>query len=41
MRVCVCVCVSTLQGMRLLDSISDSTDMNLGKLWETVRDREN
>ena len=26
--------------MRLLDGITDATDMNLGKLWEMVRDRE-
>ena len=26
--------------MRLLDSITDSTDMNLSKLWEIVKDRE-
>ena len=26
--------------MRLLNSISDSMDMNLSKLWETVKDRE-
>ena len=26
--------------MRLLDSITDSMDMNLGKLQESVRDRE-
>ena len=28
------------QRMRWLDSISDSMDMNLGKLWEMVRDRK-
>ena len=28
------------QRIRWLDGISDSTDMNLGKLWETVKDRE-
>ena len=26
--------------MRLLDSITDSVNMNLSKLWETVKDRE-
>ena len=25
--------------MRWLDSIADSMDMNLGKLWETVENR--
>ena len=28
------------QGMKWLDSISDSMDMNLSKLQETVKDRE-
>ena len=28
------------QRMRWLDSITDSVDMNLNKLWDAVRDRE-
>ena len=28
------------QGMKWLDSITDSMEVNLSKLWETVKDRE-
>ena len=28
------------QRMRELDGITDASDMNLGKLWEMLRDRE-
>ena len=28
------------QRMRLLESITDSRDMNLSKLWGTVKDRQ-
>ena len=52
MCVCVCVCVCVCmcskkhirrigqQRMRWLDSITDSMNMNLNKLLETVKDRE-
>ena len=29
-----------LQRMKWLDDLTDSMDMNLSKLWETVKDRE-
>ena len=29
-----------VQRMKWLDSITDSVEMNLSKLWETVKDRE-
>ena len=31
---------SRQQRIRWLDNITDSTNMSLSKLWETVRDRE-
>ena len=31
---------SILTIVKHLDSITDAMDMNLGKLWEMVRDRE-
>ena len=33
-------CLKRVQRMRWLDSIIDARNMNLGKLWEIVRDRE-
>ena len=35
-----CQRVRRLQRMRWLDSITNPLDMNLGRLWEIVRDRE-
>ena len=32
--------LSNYHEMRWLDSITYSVDMNLGKFWETVRDRK-
>ena len=29
-----------LQRMKWLDDLTDSMDMNLSKLWETLKDRE-
>ena len=31
---------SGCQRMRCLDSITDAVEINLGKLWEMMRDRE-
>ena len=31
---------SRQQRLRCLDGITDSTDMSLGNLWDTVKDRE-
>ena len=36
----VCVPYIARMKVRWLDSINDSMDMNLGKLWEIVRDRK-